>query len=377
MPAPADITFIIPAYNCEDYLPELKRSLEHQSSLSYRTICVDDGSTDGTGALLDSWAARDSRYHVIHQTNGGLSHARNAGISYLLRHKDLQTRYLMFIDADDAVASDSIPDVVSMATALKLDVLYFTAAPFYENAELKEKHANYDTYYQRSNTYEGVYCGLDYLAETVKNGEFLPSAALQIIRMRFLIDNELSFEEGIIHEDNLFTARCLIAASRVAYLDRPLYLRRVREGSIMTTKVSSRNVQGYFKAGAEILKWSIGHSSNLSDQQKAGIEQFVFDMFGGAYNCALQIPNPEIQFDSLFEQTLYSCSVLERVRQNRQNSKSLSDQQRICENQVDAAKRDTEHWIKSSTTWRVGNFLMMAPRKIKSSLKRVLVNANR
>ena len=136
-------------------------------------------------------------------------------------------------------------------------------------------------------------------------------------------------------------------------------------------------MHGYFKAGAEILKWSIDHSSNLSDQQKARIERFVFDMFGGAYNRALQIPNPEIQFGSLYEQTLYSCSVLERVRQNRQNSKFLSDQQRICENQVDAAKRDTEHWIKPSATWKVGNFLMMAPRKIKSCLKRVLVNANR
>ena len=108
----------------------------------------------------------------------------------------------MFIDADDAVASDSVPDVVSMATALKLDVLYFTAAPFNENAELKEKHAGYDTYYQRRNTYEGVYCRLDYPAETEKNGEFLPSAALQIIRTRCLIDNKLSFDEGIIHEDN-------------------------------------------------------------------------------------------------------------------------------------------------------------------------------
>ena len=368
MLTPADISFIIPAFNCRQYLPDLKQSLEQQEPLAYRVICIDDGSYDGTGELFDRWAQADDRYHVIHQANGGLSSARNAGLAYLKQHGELQSPYLMFIDADDKIAPLSIQAAIRMANDFNLDVLYFSAAPDYESESLRETHPGYMTYYQRTHSYEGVFLGLDYLAATEANGEFLPSAALQIIRTSFLIENGISFFEGIIHEDNLFTAQCLIAANRVAYLDEPIYLRRIREGSIVTTPISEKNVRGYFTAGVEILKWTLHHAGSLNHDQEEGIERFIYDMFGAAYERALHIPNPDIHFRDPFERVLYNRMVLERVYQERNARQQLVEEQNQRTKEVNEAVKEIENWIRSSTTWRIGDTITKIPRKIKALL---------
>lgn len=74
-------TFIVPCYNVGKFLEECLDSVLGQvTERSYEVIAVDDGSTDGTGEILDRYAARDSRLRVVHQANRGLSGARNAGI---------------------------------------------------------------------------------------------------------------------------------------------------------------------------------------------------------------------------------------------------------------------------------------------------------
>ena len=77
MPA---ISVIIPAYNAEAFLERCLGSLQAQTFEDWEAICVDDGSTDGTGALLDSRAADDRRIRVIHKVNEGVSIARNVAL---------------------------------------------------------------------------------------------------------------------------------------------------------------------------------------------------------------------------------------------------------------------------------------------------------
>ena len=93
------ISVIIPIYNVAPYLRECLDSVLAQTFADWEAICVDDGSTDESGAILDEYAARDSRFRIIHQKNAGVSAARNAAL------KKAQGEYIAFVDADDAVVS--------------------------------------------------------------------------------------------------------------------------------------------------------------------------------------------------------------------------------------------------------------------------------
>lgn len=89
------LSLIIPVYNVAPYLDECVASACAQTYRNMEIILVDDGATDGSGAICDAWRARDSRIRVIHQENGGVSAARNAGL-------DVCTgQIISFADADD------------------------------------------------------------------------------------------------------------------------------------------------------------------------------------------------------------------------------------------------------------------------------------
>lgn len=94
------ITVIVPVYNVEKHLEKCVKSIQGQTYKELEIILVDDGSTDSSGLLCDSLAAEDSRIHVIHKSNGGLSSARNAGLDAA------KGDYVGFIDSDDYIAPD-------------------------------------------------------------------------------------------------------------------------------------------------------------------------------------------------------------------------------------------------------------------------------
>lgn len=94
------ISVIVPVYNVAAYLRKCVESVLEQSYRDFELILVDDGSVDGSGEICDAYAAQDVRVKVIHQKNGGVSSARNAGI------RAAQGQYLHFVDADDYLALD-------------------------------------------------------------------------------------------------------------------------------------------------------------------------------------------------------------------------------------------------------------------------------
>lgn len=91
------ISVIVPVYNIEEYLPRCVKSIVNQSYKNLEILLVDDGSTDGTGALCDRLAETDSRIRVFHKENGGSSSARNLGI------KEARGEFLAFVDSDDYI----------------------------------------------------------------------------------------------------------------------------------------------------------------------------------------------------------------------------------------------------------------------------------
>lgn len=91
------VSVVMPVYNAERYLPRTLDSLLRQTLSDLEIIAVDDGSTDRSGAICDDYATRDSRIHVIHIPNGGVSAARNRGID------EAAGEFVLFCDSDDTV----------------------------------------------------------------------------------------------------------------------------------------------------------------------------------------------------------------------------------------------------------------------------------
>lgn len=94
------ISIIVPVFNSACYIEKCVNSLTTQSYKNIEVILVDDGSTDGSGAIMENLSKSDHRLIVIHKKNGGVSSARNVGI--LKASGD----YLMFVDSDDWVEKD-------------------------------------------------------------------------------------------------------------------------------------------------------------------------------------------------------------------------------------------------------------------------------
>ena len=88
-------SIIIPVYNVEKYLRDCLDSVLAQTYPDWEAVCVNDGSTDGSGTILEEYASKDSRFKVITKANGGLSSARNAGL------ERAEGDYVLFLDSDD------------------------------------------------------------------------------------------------------------------------------------------------------------------------------------------------------------------------------------------------------------------------------------
>ena len=91
------ISIIVPVYKVEPYIRQCVESVLGQTYSNFELILVDDGSPDSCGAICDEYAEKDSRVRVIHQENGGVSAARNAGLDIM------KGEYVAFIDSDDFV----------------------------------------------------------------------------------------------------------------------------------------------------------------------------------------------------------------------------------------------------------------------------------
>lgn len=96
------VSIIVPIYNAEQYISKCIESILAQTYRDFELILVDDGSTDMCGKICDEYAKQDSRVHVIHQENKGVSAARNAGISLA------KGEYIMFVDSDDFITENML-----------------------------------------------------------------------------------------------------------------------------------------------------------------------------------------------------------------------------------------------------------------------------
>ena len=117
---------VIPVYNVEHYLEDCLASVLDQTFEDWEAVCVNDGSTDGSAAVLDQYAQRDSRFVILAQPNGGLSAARNTGINAA------RGEYVLFLDGDDWLGPNALRTIAEALNGE--DMLCFSGRRFFEEA---------------------------------------------------------------------------------------------------------------------------------------------------------------------------------------------------------------------------------------------------
>jgi len=124
------ISFIIPVYNCKEFLTDCIKSLRAAKVQDCEILLIDDGSTDGSGALCDELAETNPEIRVIHQENRGVSAARNRGI------EEAQGKLILFIDADDSIDSAALGKVLSDPRCQENDLTIFGLTfDYYKNGK--------------------------------------------------------------------------------------------------------------------------------------------------------------------------------------------------------------------------------------------------
>lgn len=210
---------IIPVYNVEKFLQVCLESLIGQSFPDWEAICVDDGSSDGSAAILADFASRDSRIKVISQSNAGTATARNTGL------RSAQGDYIFFLDSDDWLEPDSLGILANRLQGE--DVLCFSGKRFFESS---------GTFHQADFLPEKTYRkGMDYYNENAllpRDFAFV-CVVLRVYSRAFLMSNGLFFDDDVSYEDNLWVPKMLYYAQTVTVIPDVLYLYRIREGSKM------------------------------------------------------------------------------------------------------------------------------------------------
>lgn len=222
------VSIIIPVYNVQAYLGDCLDSVLNQTERRIEIICVDDGSTDRSPAILEQYARRDSRIRVHRQANQGLSASRNAGFALA------RAPFILFVDSDDLLVPHAVEHCLAAALAdSRTDVVLFD---FQHTDEQGRAGAVF-----RSNV-SAVRPGTAFTAvECPDVFFFYNSACSKFYRRAFLKEHRLAFQPGIWFEDLLFYLQLLLCHPVFYYLPELLYQYRQRGDSITKSFGSDRN----------------------------------------------------------------------------------------------------------------------------------------
>lgn len=195
------ISVIVPVYNAEKYLKKCIMSVLRQTYDNWELILVDDGSKDGSPAIVDFAAKKDARIKAVHQENAGPGAARNLGIS------EATGDYVVFLDSDDYIDKDYFRLLESKAK--NNDVVFIDVAQVDSNGKLlkEEKMSQYKSWSK------------DRLLRSQMTGKIPWGGVRKAVSLTLLKDNNIEYTLHSIGEEALYSFRVLYAADKIGFLD--------------------------------------------------------------------------------------------------------------------------------------------------------------
>jgi len=263
------LSFILPIYKVEAYLPQCVDSILAQIGDDCEIILVDDGSPDGCGAICDAYAAKYENIKVIHKVNGGLSSARNAGLELA------EGKYILFVDSDDYIEPGSVEKILSWIDSTDADIAFLLSRKVYPDGTSEPLGENLVRSEILGHTRMEV---LRFLAGCPK---FPASAWGKIYRRAFLLEENHWFpNDRRLSEDLQYSLDLFLTAEKFDYLDFPYYCyRQNRAGSIC----SNVNARYYF----DTFRFVEDSAARLGKERKAIDETAELALSFAAYEYAI------------------------------------------------------------------------------------------
>lgn len=226
------VSIIVAVYNVERYIHRCIDSLLKQTYRNIEIILVDDGSTDGSPAICDEYAAKDNRVKVIHKPNGGVSTARQAGLDACTGD------YVIHADPDDYVDADMIESLLTEALTTDADIV---TCDFYMNEQVMKQH----------------YKGSAELLKKLISVETICVCWNSMVRRDFIVKHHVAFTPSwlCMSEDFLFICRLLVAGAKAVHLQRPFYHYWVSNAGSLTNKRSEKKLLSIIAVIDELGKW--------------------------------------------------------------------------------------------------------------------------
>lgn len=286
------ISVIIPVYNVEAYLKKCVDSVLQQIYSDIEVILVDDGSTDGSGAICDEYALQDARVMVLHKENGGLSDARNQGME--VARGDI----ISFIDSDDYISPYFLEILCEAMEEENCDVAALKkCCDFWDGEDCVEL--------AKAKTVKNVeYCSAHEAVERMFYMDIETGAPFKLYKRHTL--NGVKFPVGYYYEDVATTYKTFLNGNKVAIVDADIYAYRKRQDSICRQSFSEKKLSA-LKIFDEILSDRRIREAGLMRAAKARVYAMLFSVF-------LQIPKNEgeirkkvwkkltkVRFDVLFD----------------------------------------------------------------------------
>lgn len=219
------VSVIVPVYNAAKYLKQCLDSILAQTLENIEILCIDDGSTDAGGTILDRYAMRDKRLKVLHKKNSGYGAAMNAGLDAA------SGEYIGIVESDDRILPEMYQKLYEEAKAEELDVVKSDAYFWYENIG-----------YQQRIHRKNLECYYDKVLEDIDRNiffDFYMNIWTGIYRKEFLVQRGIRFHEsaGASYQDNGFWLRTMMYCKRAKWLNRAFYLyRQDNENSSIKSK---------------------------------------------------------------------------------------------------------------------------------------------
>lgn len=213
-------SLVVPVYNVEKYIEKCLSSILNQSYVNYEVIIVNDGTKDNSQSIIDTFVSKDSRFKYYVKDNGGLSDARNFGVS------KAKGDYLLFIDSDDYIEKDLLKLLNNTILNNHADIIRYNLNVVDENYNLILKNSDIRLSGNKKNN--------------ILKNKFVEPACLYAYKMDFFKSDKFQFPKGKIHEDFYLTLLILDKAKSVDILNYNGYNYVQRENSIMSNKDYSK-----------------------------------------------------------------------------------------------------------------------------------------
>ncbi len=275
------ISLIIPVYNVEKFLNKTLDSVLAQTFKDYEVIMVNDGSTDGSLAILKEYADKYNNFHLIDQNNCGLGKSRNVAI------EAAKGEYIAFLDSDDFLAPNFF------------EVLYNNAIE--NDADIS--CCNYYLYYNKS-------CKKIYMPFTAKTGVYSNEVALKklildttfhfftwnkLFKRSLFIDNKVFFYD-MYFEDVATCPQLFYYANKVSFVNKPLYYYRRHDKSILAL-IDAPKINDFIKSLGIIRNFL--EKKNVYDKYKSVFKLYAFRFRFQVSYCILMEHINKLNFSDL------------------------------------------------------------------------------